>query len=73
MGITRKAPIFKIRSNTGITINSINPTTIRALNPVMKSAINSKYGFFSYDLVHKFRTILNPQLYGFLAFFHHPL
>jgi len=42
IGITRKAPIFKIRSNTGITINSINPTTIRALNPVKKSAINSK-------------------------------
>ena len=46
IGTTRKAPIFKIRSNTGITINSINPITIRALNPVIKSLINSKYGFF---------------------------
>ena len=46
IGKTKKEPIFKIRSNAGITINRISPITIRALNPVIKSVINSKYEFF---------------------------
>ena len=33
IGKTKKEPIFKIRSNAGITINSINPITVRVLNP----------------------------------------
>ena len=46
IGKTKTEPIFKLRSNAGIAINRINPITIRALNPVIKSVIDSKYGFF---------------------------
>jgi len=28
IGITRKTPIFKIRSNTGMTINNIKPNAV---------------------------------------------
>lgn len=46
MGKTKKEPIFKIESNAGITINSINPITVRTLNLFLKSVINSKKRFF---------------------------